>query len=520
MIPAFLLDSQESKTMSEQWKLKQSRKKWKQKAIERGEKGRAQRKEIQRIRAERNYFKQATQAAKADLEQQRRQIVPYGQQKVEQVYLVLSLFVCARLGFRAISRVLKVVGSHLGLAKTPCAQTASNWVTRFSIVKMQTVSRSMSDAYRDRLTHGYVWLIDLSIGLGSGKILSILALPLQHHHKHSHAPRLQDVQCVAVAVADSWTGVSIANFLTKVMARTGTPSAFLKDGGADLNKAVNLLHEQGRSCPPIADISHIIANLFKHEYGKHPLFSVFVSACGRVSKNLKQTLLASLAPPKVSTKARFMNLHHLVAWADQLLQHSPCGAAAAGSMLAKLRGSLDELPECKSFIKRFLRDATPMLACQKILKCNGLNEKTYKECQQLIDVIPASSSIRKGFTNWAEEQLAVARELKLGSMGLPISTDILESLFGIGKRLGVGQTKDANWIALRLPTFCGTLTQEDVDSVVQISVAEQQAVMEGVSSLIAQRRKVLPSPGTLEVLAQPPDHKNFQMLPDLVAMAA
>ena len=57
--------------------------------------------------------------------------------------------------------------------------------------------------------------------------------------------------------------------------------------------------------------------------------------------------------------------------------------------------------------------------------------------------------------------MAVAKELKLGSMGLPISTDILESLFGIGKRLGVGQTKDANWIAFRLPTFCGMLTQED-----------------------------------------------------------
>ena len=57
--------------MSEQWKLKQSRNKWKQKAIERGEKGRAQRKEIQRIRAEPDYFKQTTQAVKAELEQQR-----------------------------------------------------------------------------------------------------------------------------------------------------------------------------------------------------------------------------------------------------------------------------------------------------------------------------------------------------------------------------------------------------------------------------------------------------------------
>jgi hypothetical protein len=506
--------------MSERWKLKQSRDKWKQKAIDRGETGRAQRKEIQRIRVERDHFKQVAQAAEAELAQQCRQLVPYGRQKAEQVSLALSLFVSARLGFRAISRVLKVMGAHLGLPKTPCAQTVSNWVTRLSLVKMQGVSQAMNTALVDRYTQGYVWMIDLSIGLGSGKILSVLALPLQHHHQHPHAPRLQDARCVAVAVADTWNGVSIADFLTRVIERTGAPSAFLKDGGSDLNKAVDLLNAQGHSCPPIADLSHIIANLFKHAYGKHPLFSVFVSACGRVSGNLKQTLLASLAPPKVSTKARFMNLHRLVAWADQLLQHSPRGGAAAGSMLAQLRANLDQLPECKSFIAHFLRDAAPMLACQKILKHQGLNQATYQECQQLIQVIPASSPIRKGFTAWADTQLALAKDLKLGTVGLPISTDILESLFGIGKRLGVGQTKDANWIALRLPTFCATLTQEDIDRVVQVSVKEQQAMMVGVSSLIAQRKQVLPNPGVLETLAQSADQNNFQLLPEPVAMTA
>jgi hypothetical protein len=506
--------------MSEQWKLMQSRNQWKKKAIERGETARAQRKEIYRVRTERDRYQQEANEAKTELDQQRSQIVPYGQQKPEIVHLVLSLFVFARLGFRAISRVMAVIGTHLGLPKTPCPQTVSNWVTRLSMVKMQTVSQSMREALMSRYTHGYVWMIDLSIGLGSGKILSVLALPLQHYQNHAHAPRLQDVQCVAVSVANSWKGEDIAGFLMKVMARTGSPSAFLKDGGADLNRAVNLLEEQGYPCPRIADISHIIANLFKHTYSDHPLFSEFVSACGRVSTNLKQTLLASLAPPKVSTKARFMNLHSLVAWADQLLQHSPRGSAAEGSMLAKLRTSLDQLPECKSFIRLFLRDAVPMLECQKILKRKGLNKQTYLECANLIKIIPASSSIRIGFTDWAENHLAIAAELELKPTGLPISTDILESLFGIGKRLGAGQIKDANRIASRLPAFCGTLTQDDVDRVIKITVKEQKATMEGVNSLIAQRRKVLPNPGTLEQLADSADNKNFQMIPEAAAMAA
>lgn len=65
----------------------------------------------------------------------------------------------------------------------------------------------------------------------------------------------------------------------------GSPSAFLKDGGTDLGKAVRILNEQGTPCLSIADISHSIANLFKHEYGNHPLFDTFISACGSASKN-------------------------------------------------------------------------------------------------------------------------------------------------------------------------------------------------------------------------------------------
>ena len=417
--------------------------------------------------------------------------------------MALSLFLVARIGFRAISRVFQVLCPQLGLVKAPCAQTVINWVARLSIVRTQLDSFCSKDS---------IWLIDLSIGLGAGKILSVLHLDLKHHEKNEYAPSLKNVECLGVSVAASWTGEAIADFLTKVIASVGgAPCAFLKDGGSDLGKSVRLLGEQGTPCLSIADISHTIANLFKHKYGKHPLFDIFVSACSQVSKNLKQTLLASLAPPKIAINARFMNLHTLVTWANKLLQHSPQGNAETGSMLAKLRAGLD-LPACKTFITQFLRDATPMLACQKILKHKGLNQETYQVCQTLITAIPPSSSIRKGFEAWAIEQLAIATTLKMGSTGLPISTDSLESLYGVGKRLGTGQTKDADRIASRLPAFCGTLSLDDVQKVLSITVKEQQAVMQNKNSLTKQRRDVLDFPGMIETLAQPTTRQNIQLI--------
>ena len=137
-------------------------------------------------------------------------------------------------------------------------------------------------------------MIDMSIALGTGKILAVLALNAHHHQLSPDAPGFENVHCVAVSVADSWTGESIATFLKRVIAVADRPAAYLKDGGSDLGKAVRLLNEQEIGSPSIDDISHVIANLLKHRYHDHPMFETFLSACGHVSGKLKQTILACL----------------------------------------------------------------------------------------------------------------------------------------------------------------------------------------------------------------------------------
>ena len=501
--------------MSSQSKLRQSRACWKAKAGARGQENRYLRKELTRIKQERDRFKREAKAAKRQLQQREQQDPrPAVRGKVDVVLLALQLFLVARIGFRAVSRVLGVLGNHLGLRKAPCPQSISNWVTRLSLSRLQYAPDGVGGAVSgDRFSNGFIWLIDTSIALGAEKILGVVALNAGHYQLNAGAPSLPNVQCVAVAVGLSWNGEAIADFLQRVIGVMGRPAGFLKDGGSDLGKAVRLLGERGFHSLSIDDLSHVIANLFKHQYANHPLFETFLSACGRVSRKLKQTLLACLAPPKVSTKARFMNLHRLVLWAERVLKHSPRGRAPPGSLLAKLRASLDQLPGCKAFIGRFLRDATPLLECQKLLKLKGLGHDTAHACEALIDVIPLTSPVRVGFTNWMKEQLQVAETLGLAKTGLPISSDPIESLFGVAKRHGVSEIKDANRIAARLPALCGQLTEQDAQRVLDVSVAEQQKVMGPLPSLTQQRREVLPNPGRLETLAQAQANHPLELIP-------
>jgi hypothetical protein len=96
---------------------------------------------------------------------------------------------------------------------------------------------------------------------------------------------------------------------------------------------------------------------------------------------------------------------------------------------------------------------------------------------------------------------------------LPMSSDTIESLFGVAKHHGVGQTQDAARIALRLPALCGAPTREEAEQVLGISVARQQAITAQFTSLTKQRREVLGHPERLESLGLSQGESPMALIP-------
>src|SRR6266436_279297 len=500
--------------MSQLSKVTYSRHQWKDKAKQRGGRERYQRKQLARVSAERDRVTKALKEAQGRL----RQLEAHMQglvalPKVDVVWMALQLFLVVRIGFRAVSRVLSLLALALGIQKAPCPQTIINWVIRLTLVRIDAARMLRGVPLSQApFSNGLIWMIDLSIGLGTGKILAVLAFDAHHHQRAPGALSLEHVHCLGVSVAHAWTGETIADLLGRLIAVLGRPAAYLKDGGGELHKAVALLEEPGLASPCIDDISHAVAGMLKRSYHDHPAFETFVSACGRVSGKLKHTILACLAPPKVRTKARFMNVHRLFTWADRVLQLSPAGGAKTGSTLAKLRTCLDELPACKALIKRFRSDASGLLECQQIVKTKGLSHDTQAQCGPLIDTMP-SAALRQEFRAYLAFELETATTLGLDHIGLPISSDAIESLFGVAKHHGVGETQDAARIALRLPALCGVPTREEAEQVLQVSVARQQEITAQFTSLTKQRREVLGHPERLESLSLPQSSPDVELIP-------
>lgn len=68
-------------------------------------------------------------------------------------------------------------------------------------------------------------------------------------------------------------------------------------------------------------------------------------------------------------------------------------------------------------------------------------------------------------------ELKTANTLGFDGLGWPISSDAIESLFGVAERYGAGDIQDANRMALRLPAWCGNPTREDAQQVLAVRVA-------------------------------------------------
>ena len=124
-----------------------------------------------------------------------------------------------------------------------------------------------------------------------------------------------------------------------------------------------------------------------------------------------------------------------------------------------------------------------------------------------------TAALRREFASYLESQLKTAVLLGLGEVGMPISSDPIESVFGLAKQHGVGEIRDADRIAIRLPALCGIPTRDEARQVLGISVADQQAIMDRFTSLIKQRWDVLSNPDRLDTLPLPGAAAHVELAP-------
>jgi hypothetical protein len=373
--------------------------------------------------------------------------------------LCVLIVVCAIVSFRSVPRILQVFQPLLRAAvRIPHFTSVIHWTLRVGIAIFNQVST---------IADQWVAIIDCSIDIGTRKALVVLRVRLSalHHKQEAIGPR--DCECIGLEISPTWNGPLVSAALGRIFERSGIPCAIVKDGGSDLNKGVKLFcaDKPERNICTIDDAGHFAANALKAQFAKSRPFTAFLKIASQAAAKIRQTDLAWLLPPKLRTKGRFQGITELAKWARKILDLiGSKGNAEDKFDLGKVRKTFAGLAKLRSFLDRFCLTCSITEAFLALMKTRGLNDATYIEASAVLAKLPARSLVRIRLSTWLEKHIKIHRQLAMGQLPLVVSTDAIESLFGLFKTVVQRNPQaEINRLIYVLPLLCGNYSYSEID---------------------------------------------------------
>lgn len=370
---------------------------------------------------------------------------------------VLSVLIVinAIVSFRSVPRIFRQLNtfSPTLIGKIPHHNSVINWTLQFGVALLSNIQKQAAPWFA---------VIDMSIETGLGKALVVLRVPVSGWvEKNGEALCLADCECIGVEVRDSWTALSVKKSLEAIFLDSGTPAFVVKDKGRDLAKGCSQL-----GLPCIDDIGHEAANALKKRFAKDNWFAAFLVAVAAVGNKLRQTTLAFLAPPKIRTKGRFQSIERVAEWAVRVMDYYS-GLNPISSPSKKLAETLGTLLVLKQPILGLLSLCVKTNSILAVLKKQGLSEKSSRTVTQQLDDLPGNCPVRQRLEIWLAKHLALLtqlRQLHPTLISLPVSSDVIESLFGRFKHVIARQPRpELNHICAIIATLCGNPNRKVID---------------------------------------------------------
>lgn len=442
-------------------KILRSRDEWRKKAIQRADEVRELKKtkrrhqcKIAELKAQLGELNPANKKTEVACECAALLPSASGATQAEQTRALCILLVLRGIvSYRSTPRILRLFDAANGLTTNwiPHFTSVINWVLRVGLGLLEQVKP---------IACPWVAIIDHSIDIGTKKALVVLRVRLDTLERKDSALQFQDCECVGLRIDETVNGDSVALALGEIFQRSGAPVAILKDCDRTLNKGVCLWQAQNNTAVAVIDdIGHVMAAAMKQQFEDSADYRTFTTLVSSGAKHLRQTALAFLTPPKLRTKGRFLGISRLGRWGEKLLSVF-CGAKDAehGKMLDKLHAALPDFDNAAPFIRRFADTAKVVSQVMEALKHKGLNPATSEQCRSLAATLPDDSPAKQRLSAWLARHMPILQQL--ACVSLPVSSDIIESLFGRFKyMLERNPQADMNRSALLIPVLCANLDE-------------------------------------------------------------
>lgn len=460
----------------------------------------AQQEQVDRLREENELCRAELKSLRRENEQLRRQppVLPadlpldghsYGAKMIS-----LSIQLAQRIGIRAVPDVLATFFTWLRVdVEIPNWTSVRMWLLRAGVAELHRPIEKADD---------WIWMADHSNQIGQEKVLSVIGLRASHMPPPGEPLRLKDLRVLELLPGTDWKREDMACVYQQLAQRCGAPMAVIVDGAVELREGAEPLKAMRENTVILNDFKHFAANILKNQFGQSERFREFTAKLGQTRSAVQQTELSHFTPPGPRPKARFMNLTPMLNWALMVLFHLSHPHSEARQQISASR-----INEKLGWLRGFRSEIHQWTACQNVVSAaltfinkqgvfRGAARQLVAELQPLLSGDDRASPqglklCRKVaarlicFVRQAESQLSKGQRL-------PLSTEILESSFGLFKRLERQHSK-GGFTSLLAAYGClmRTVTPETVRTAfAEVSVKDVKAwVSDKLGQTLTSRRQ-------------------------------
>ena len=340
--------------------------------------------------------------------------------------------VCVNLamnvGLRASITCLEIVMDWLGASvRLPTWTTVRTWLMRSGVAALEAPVEEADD---------WLWMADHSNQIGQEKALAVIGIRASNLPAPGVAISHKDVRLLLLEPGVDWKTEDMAAAYERLADKIGNPLAVLTDGACELRDGAEILQKRRETTILLRDFKHFAANVLKSVVGDDKRFIEFTSQAGSTRSAIQQTELGHLTPVSPKPKSRFMNLSGTLNWAGMVLWHlsHPKSIARQTIPTSRMNNKLGWLRKYRDDIFRWSR-------CQKVVSTavtfaneQGVFRGAADQLAGLLASLPmceASQTVASRLLEFIREHEAKLTE----GQRLPMSTEILESCFGLFKQL-------------------------------------------------------------------------------------
>ena len=388
--------------------------------------------------------------------------------------LLITLSVLLRsqtgISYRHICTVLELLKLFFELpdSQIPCANTLQNWTSKSGYNLLEKGDSNF-------LGKSVVAIVDESIQLGNYKMLLVLLAPAQK--LSNQALCFQDIRIAYIGYCQSWTAQKISACIDKTVKKFDLSLAYiLSDQDSKLVKSAALSHVSH-----LPDISHAVATSIRKSYEKQEQYQRFIKLISSYQcKGVNQDL-TYLIPPNQRTKARFMNQHAMVGWAETML-------SKFDHLSLKEQVFFQALPQHKPIIESLAQCLQVAQKVSKSLKEEGFSMANCIKITQYLSQITSIDRFAQYFMGYLKAYLNKYHDFlakEHSKQQLPdmtcinVCSDVIESMFGKYKsKISDNKLTSVSYIALELPLYSldrEQLCSQIVPSIEKVSVAKIKA---------------------------------------------